>query len=359
MTAINLADFYRTANLSPSHEIITLRTEPVKKAAAQITGEQSVDLVRYYYGLPRAQEATWLPELFRESDASFSLIENEREAAVLAAAILATSIGSGSPRPAVAVLAGSGGGLRAPLVCPQVVGQARDTLVSDAIERRNGALPDVRSIKAPGRTKTGASAAAAVVAQDWAKAGETLKLVSDENVKNIEALVSQTVSILTPLTSAIKELREEVQILWWHIGGWSRDLQKPFAEFPAETAAMLAGIDIAELSDAVRPPASSLVLLEKTLALGRETVPADCTFESAVMGLSVDQLAAIDLPASLTGIVDLCPIHTALLKAREIGGNGAWHQAFTKSTGLEPTAALSPICFAMQALRERLLTYCI
>jgi hypothetical protein len=188
---------------------------------------------------------------------------------------------------------------------------------------------------------------------------ETLKQIPEESVKNIEALVLQTISALTPLTGAIKELREEVQILWWHIGGWNRELKKPFSEFLAETAALLAGIDMAEMSNSIRPPASSIVLLEKTIALGRKKVTTGGSFESAISGLSADQLAGLELPASLATTLDLCPIHTALLKAREIGGKGAWHQAFTKATGLEPSATLSPIGFAMQALRERLLTYCV
>ncbi len=54
-------------------------------------------------------------------------------------------------------------------------------------------------------------------------------------------------------------------MLWWHVGGWSRLLDKPFAELDLGLAAVLAGVDMADMSRSAAGPAATPAILQGLL----------------------------------------------------------------------------------------------
>jgi hypothetical protein len=179
--------------------------------------------------------------------------------------------------------------------------------------------------------------------------------VSEESTEITKTLADQVFAVVQPLALQVQTLREEVEMLWWHVGGWSRLLDKPFAELDIGLAAVLAGIDMADMSRSSAGPAAAPAIFQRTLAAGRKTQAAMIAIHSAVDALPQDQFDHLGLSSKLPAVPEICPVLTAYAKAREIGFGSAWHVAYAKATGLEAGTTFGPLELAMQAYRERLL----
>ena len=92
MSNFNFGDSYKAAGLNPGPDIIGLRQEPFNQLLEQIDSQMTMDFTRLLYGLPIPRGTEWFREAFAETDPSFSMVDNEREAAVLSACLLNAAI---------------------------------------------------------------------------------------------------------------------------------------------------------------------------------------------------------------------------------------------------------------------------
>lgn len=353
MAGFNFADSYRAAGLNPGPDILRLRQEPFDRLREDISASLAVDLTRLYFGLSVPRGTEWFRAIFGEADPSFSLIDNQREAAVLAAGLLSAAIEDGKTYAALALLTTSAAGLRRPAVRPELLDEARHAISVEAIatRKRNPSNPD--QIKAPTKSKLPTDAATLAQSGDWGKTAALFKQVSDEAYEATKVLANQTASVIRPLAADVADLAEEVEMLWWHIGGWSRFLEKPFAELKPALAAVMAGLDLADLSRTLAGPAAAPAILQRTITIGRKGKVLKLTIKDAVDALSSEALESLPLDEALGSVPDICPVLTAFAKASEIGAGIGWHGAYTKTTGLEPSASFQPLDLALQVYRER------
>ena len=119
MTGFNLADNYRAAGLTAGPDVLRTRQEPFDKLRKAIDPGTAIDLTRLYFGLPVPRGTDWFRDAFGEADASFSLVDNAREASVLAAGLLESASADGKIYAALAILTTAAGGLREPPVRPR------------------------------------------------------------------------------------------------------------------------------------------------------------------------------------------------------------------------------------------------
>jgi hypothetical protein len=180
-----------------------------------------------------------------------------------------------------------------------------------------------------------------------------LKKVRLEEQEAIKSIATQVSNSLSPLVRQMRLMREETQILWWMFGKSSRTLNKPFRSFTAAQAAILAGLELGELTD-VTPlgPVAAPAMLERVIQLA----PAKATrttIASAIDGFEADDLAKLRPPAKDL-LPTIYPLMTAITKATDIG-QGSWHGAFAKATGVDATTGISAIELASQIYAEHLL----
>lgn len=355
MSSYNFADNYRAAGLAVGPEVLRTRQQPFDKLREAINSRSSVDLIRIYFGLRVPQGTEWFRSAFAETDVSFSLIDNEREAAVLAAGLLEAAVEDGTLYPAFGVLTATVGGVRTPLVRQDLVASMRRKIQEQALNTRNSDYINPLTINVPAKSKLGSELAALSAAPDAAKTATLLKQVSEEFTSTSKTLAEQITDGFNSITSHITTLREEVELLWWHVGGWSRLLERPFSELSAGLAAVLAGIDVAELSRSDTGAAAAAALLQRTLAVGRNGALNNVSIREVADTLDEQQLGRIWLPPKLGDVPDICPVLTALAKAKEIGRGPAWHGAFQKASGIDVDVSLTPLEMAVQVYRERLL----
>ena len=352
----NFADNYRAAGLTVSPEVLRARQAPFDKLRKELTPQIAADLVRLYYDLKVPRGTDWFRDAFGgEADPSFSMIDNAREAAVLSAGLLEAAAEDGKVYAILGVLTGSAAGIRQPAVRPDLPGLMGTALERQANSLINLSAGDPSAIKNPVPSKITAELTNLVNAPDLTPAVTLLKQVSEEGVERTKTLTGQVYAVVRPLVAKVVNLEEKIEMLSWHIGGWSRLLDTPFAEFEIGPVALLAGLDMADMSRSTTGPVSARALLQRTIGAGRKARAGKVSLKDAVDALDLEAIGRLDLATTLQYFPDICPILNALARALDVGAGPAWHASFVRDSHLEADIALSPLDLALQTYRERLL----
>jgi len=355
MSNFNLADHYRAAGLTPGPDILRLRQDSFELLRKEIVPAFAVTLARLYFGRPPGDGAEAFRAPFANADPSFSLVDNAREVAVLAGCLLTAALGDGEGYAGLAPVTAAAAGLRKPVAAATLLDGFLRTLAEQAISQRDRDHAEPTQIKSPAASKIGTETTALAGAGDWGKAAALIKQTSDESFAATRTLVAQTVSVVRPLAEDVADLREEVAILWWYIGGWSRSLDCPLTDLAPGVANLLVGLDLAHLSNSGAGPVAAPALLSRITANVRKgRTGAKLTLASAVDELTGDQLNRLAQPNNVESAYDICPVHCAVAKARESGGGDGWHAAFKSITGLSATVEFRPLDLSLQAYREGL-----
>jgi GTPase-associated system helical domain len=355
MPRFNFADSYREAALNAGPEVLRLRQEPFEKMRQRMDVATALDLTRLYFGLPVPNGTDWFRDAFGETDPSFSMYDNGREAAVLAAGLLGAALEDDKPYAALAPLTTSAAGHREPVVNAELLEDARRMLGESAVATREWKMADPLQIKLAAQSNVPGEAATLPQANDWGKVATLFKLVSEEWTGATKDLATQVTNVMVPLSGQVAALREEVEMLWWYVGGWSRVLNKPFHELKPGLAAAMAGLDMADLSRTPFGPIAAPAILQRIVSGVRRRQPSKVTIKDAVEALPSRAFDGLQLAAELKNVLDLCPVLAAFLKASEIGRGSAWHGPFASATRLDATAEFQPLELATQVYRERLL----
>lgn len=136
MTEFNFADNYRAAGLTTGADALRTRQEPFDKLRRAVDPGIATDLTRLYFGLCVPRGTNWFRDAFGATDASFSLIDNAREASVLAAGLLEAAAADGKFYAALATLTTAAGGLRQPPVRPDLIDVMRFAIRKEAVSAR-------------------------------------------------------------------------------------------------------------------------------------------------------------------------------------------------------------------------------
>lgn len=352
MAKFNFADRYAEAGLAPTSQTIANRQAPADRIVGNATSENILDLVGAYYASP-SLDLAWLRDEFAQEDASFSLVNNERETRVLAASILGTLVANGNAVAILAVLVGGVAGLRQPPEAQWLLREAASELLARSVADRKPAEIDTKVT--PTAISKLADEIAAVPVNDWASLLAMLGKIRSEAQGSVGTTSRQTTAALAELELNMRYLREESQMLWWLFGGHSRSLQRSFKTFRPQQAALVGAVDLGSLTTVSQlGPVAAPAMLERIVILAptpKGTPVRDLA--SAVDGLPEEDLQRLEifedkLPARLA------PVTAAIDLARTIG-KGAWHSRFRERTGLEATIALDPVALGEQLYREHLL----
>ena len=352
MTKFSFADRYAAAGLAPTSQAIADRQAPADRIVTGATSAMVLDLVGAYYESP-GLDLAWLRDEFATEDASFSLVNNERETRVLAAAILGALVAAGNAEAILAVLIGGVAGLRQPPEASWLLRDAASELLARSVAERktNKVNTKVQHAAVPKL----AEEIAAIAVNDWAGLLSMLGKIRLEAQNSASTISKQATAALDALDSRVSYLREESQMLWWLFGGHSRSLQRSFAAFGPQQAALVGAVDLGALTTVSRlGPVAAPAMLERIVNLARERVGAPVRdLASAIDALPEEDLKRLKtfedkLPAWLA------PMTAAINLARTMG-TGIWHARFREQTGLEATVALDPVAMGEQLYREHLL----
>lgn len=148
------------------------------------------------------------------------------------------------------------------------------------------------------------------------------------------------------LVDASKKADEELDMLSWVFGQRSLLPDQPFADIPADQMPLVFARDLASLTTIYPGPNPVPALLARA--------GVNCTTEmrivDAVNAVTDDWTAAAlknRKPSPATS-----PIHFALTKRQETGVGDSWYAGWTAITGIDLSAAMSPIALAELFYRE-------
>ena len=346
----SFADNYKLGGLNPTPEIVGLRKPAFDKVLRDLNQNQTLDLLRMYYALPVTAGIEWFRAAFAEADQSFTLVDNEREIMVLAGCLLSASIDRGDVGTILGMIAGTAADQRAPSVLVELPNAARGAMDVHAIAMREAKLvgtPFTQRQKAQYAEKADALSAAG----DWPRAAELMKALGDEVFEGTKHSLTQSNAAIPPLVTAVEVLQEQVNILWWLIGGYSRALEAPFATLVPGLAGVMAGFDAARLSARPIGPVAISALIGRLLGAMFET---EASIDNAVVHFPRDKFERLALGGKLGGVADLCPVLGALQRIRDVGPSPSWAASYTTATKLDPTTRLKVSALALQTYVETL-----
>ena len=346
------ADRYAEAGIAPTAQTIASRQAPAERIVVSATSAQILDLVGIYYGSP-GLALTWLRDEFAKEDPTFSLVLNERETRVLAAAILGALVANQVEIAVLSVIVGSVSGQRPPLQAEWLLRNAEGAHGKIAVDQRKPSKVNAQVTHTT--TPKLADEIAGLVSGDWATLLSVLAKIRTESQSSAKATSTQISAALSGLSRQIQLQREESQMLWWLVGGHSRSLSRGFATFSAPQAALVGALDLGALTTVTElGPVAAPAMLERIISLAKKPKGAVQTdIAGAIDGLARDDLEK--LPASASALPPrLAPISAALALARSAGA-GAWHIRFQEVSGFAATLEFEPTVLATQLYRESLL----
>ena len=348
--SVNLADLYQAANVPVSAEDFKLRQDGFDAAGKDLTEKKLIDCCRIYFGWwEKVDEFDWFLSAFR-NDPRFSFTGNQRESSVLAGALLLKELKSGNAFAGLVVLCAAVQDKRQPAV-PGIPLSVFDT------EFKNLTVEETRSLwyntdfKALGKT--------AITKE---------KMVEDNTVPTMATAVATALAethsaskaaftelqgIVSKMAEDLSSAREQLAMLWWLTGGWSRKLTRSFIDVGAPLAYFSAGLDLADLSATVHGPYSSEALLVRILTPVKKKRAT--TLGELGDSPSEEDFKRLDVSEEGKAYPEICPASAALLRSAEIGKGNAWHAAFEKAAYLPASTLLQPQEVAIQAMYERLL----
>lgn len=349
MANFNFAEAYRSSGLVADAETIKVRQPAFESIAKLIKGNgKSLELARLYFGLP-VQDIEWFREPFASADNSFSMNGNANEVAALAACLLEAT---GDELGTLAALSISAFGARAPVVRPEMLARLSYSNGQKQINYRKDIPTSPEKIRVSGKEDAVAAIEVFAQGQELSQAVDAFRKLNSDSQSAGRSLAEQTKTFATALSDQMDVLNEKVELLWWHIGGWSSITNSPFVEMDVGSASILAGLDMCSLSSTYNGPVGMPALLYRTIWQGREINNDELSFADAIASLRDQGINLINVSEAARKYPEIYPVHVAIQKAKEIEGADAWYSTFEKVTGLSHDIKFRPSDLAVQVFRE-------
>lgn|GEM_PF-1880916 len=346
------ADRYAEAGISPSADLINSRQEPVVRIVNNINNTQILDLVAVYYGDSNT-DLDWFRDEFIKEDASFSLVNNERETRVLAALVLSKLVDNNMSVAMLALSTGGFRGKRAPSQSSWLLKDAEEAISQYSVNERRPA--EINTKVTPTITaKLQDEVALLANTNDWAALILILEKIRAESKMSAQTTAQQITKALTELNLQTEFMREESQMLWWLIGGHSRTFERSFTTFGQQQAALIGAVDLSILTtQSMCGPIAIPAMLERVIASAKKIKGVSSQkLATAIDGFDIEDLKLVEVSTTLSPIIT--PITSAIEMARTMG-LGAWHSTFKSRAKLDSSIELDHTSMAEQLYRECLL----
>jgi hypothetical protein len=352
-TTAMLPDFpkwYASLGLGKSVDLHQLRWTAVSAIVSTATPAMIEGLLRLAFATkqpPSDEVVNALRAAIHEADPPATL-DNARELQVFAGSVLAALMVRGSgigARAAMAVTTTAGYGRSTPDLPMDLFALANAHLSNIANAMRKRTPITIQNTEIPIDLAPVLEKAAG---NNWQPVNEAFSLLTPALQKPLQTLVARQASLIQAINAAFAVQDEELNILWWVIGGYSRDLQEPFANVPNAIRPLIFAKELSDLTVFLPGPASAVAVLSRS---GLDEHPS--TIAGAVNGTSADWTRPLvkELPASPIST----PVHFAIERELETGAGTDWLAGWSATTQLDPNAQITSLTLGTLFYRERLL----
>lgn len=350
--ALDFADSFREFWPAAERSLVEARVAALNKLSieAQKSVRKIVGLTRIAYNIPLAdgdETGEWLQKTLREKEAGFSLTRDREDAKIMSAIVLDSIIKAGNyDRVATLLMAATFAGQRRAPGEGKLEITARDIFSGSA--RNRGLKFNHRILKSQWRETSKATNSIATTF-DAATVKTAIEAVAAEAKAAEARAIEKFNGTLEQLTTENVRLAEEVDLLWWHLGGQSYILQRPLASIEATSLPIVIGTDVAQMVNNLPGPHGALGIIRKALgasAEGRQTI------EASLKAVGPEDRAKLLVGARDKDVIASLNHGLALLDDETTAASFA--QTFRKRTALSEGAELTRFEIATQAYFERL-----
>lgn len=350
--AFDFADVFREFYPSAERSLVEARVAALTELSTEARKSvgKIVGLTRIAYDIPLAdsdETGEWLQATIREKEAGFSLVRDREDARIISAIVLDSILHAGNcDRVATLLMAATFAGKRRAPGDGKLEITARD-LFSDAARNR-GLEFNARISKSQWRETSKATNSVAtnfdattVIAAIQAVAAEA-KAAEARAIEKFNTALNQ-------LTAENVRLAEEVDLLWWHLGGQSYILQRPLASIETTSLPFVIGSDVAQMVNTLPGPHGALGIVREALGTSagdRQTLGA------TLKAVEPDDRSKLLVDARDKDVIASLNFGLALLDDEMTAGSFA--KTFQKRTALSPDTELTRFDIATQAYFERL-----
>ena len=349
-------DWMRDALADIDDSVLKRRWSGVEALAGSLKDDDVLDLVLYSTGCEMHDDASLqkVRSTFWEHDNAFRMEGNELELRRLCGAVLIHILHREPARRldvALASICVHFGGSLDEHGWPVLLQEAEKTVQhlsagvrsSDVIGRNPGrtALPS----KVLGRMK------------ELIDEGHDQIPIADLNVllSQFAKTINQLGRDHSELSGALALQKEENDILWWLVGGYSNDLEQRFDVMNGATAAIIAGKELADHVIHLPGPLSVGNILQRVI---KKTEDSDVavSFETLVPELPMHWRQKV-VADSTDRVLRYCPLTTAISHCVAMEDNASWVTLFSKQFPLSTKLEMRPEVLAYQMYRERMLSF--
>lgn len=308
---------------------------------------------------PNSNSLTEIVEAFRQADPERPVDASGHEIEVLAAICLVVLIDSNEDQElatatALALASASMCGARAPNL-PMDLADIASVQLRELSETNNLRPEFSRYLDVPAPSLSFDNAVkqfqAAPNADGFAAA---MKIVAESTTNVLKTQLRNQKRAFDATSKTMEMQDEELQMLWWLIGGRSWNLDCPFEEVNAEARTLVLAKELADETNIYPGPVSILGLLSRAHVGEAETsIPkAVMAAESGATNWLNELLEHIgdDEPSSVT-----LPLHLAIKRQIEAGRGETWVAAWAGATGIPVDFTCTQLKLAEHFYRECLL----
>lgn len=350
--AFDFADAFRELLPAAERSLVEARVAALAKlsTAARKSVEKIVGLTRIAFGIPLAdgdETGEWLQATIREKEAGFSLSRDHEDARMMSAIVLDSILQAGNyDRVATLLFAATFAGQRRTPGTGKLELAARDIFSDSA--RNRGLKFNTRISKSQWRDTSKAIASVATNF-DATTVKTALDAVATEARAAEERAIEKFNATLTQLTTENIRLAEEVDLLWWHLGGWSYILKRPLDSIEATSLPFVIGSDVAQMVNNLPGPHGALGIIRKALGTSADEKQ---TIEATLKAVEPDDRIKLLVSVRDKDVIASLNYGLALLDDETTADSFA--RAFQKRTALSSDAELTRFEIASQAYFERL-----
>lgn len=349
---LNFPDWYQPVTFGHDRGTIALRWAGIEGFLKEATTSAMLDLVRFVFFLRTSTNDT-LSEVrgqFNAADPTFKTAGNDQELRILAGSILASvCLDMNSEHGeiiALAILTTSACQSRKLELSFDLIGMAIARVKFDAINARK--RPQFEKLKIFTHKEAFEKAGTQLLlAWNANGAAEAIKSVGSATEALVDS-VQQAVRIKFDQIHALLEIQdEELQLVWWLVGGWSFMWGCNFKDIPAKARPILLSFEAARMT-VLTTEMPSLNAIFLRLGIGqnlRLSIPI------AVNSCSADHLK--NLAPKKSPCPFLFPLTNAIFRASETAGGKTWIDAWENTASVQNSSQIDSLELAIQFYREQ------
>lgn len=342
----DFVDWCQQISFFENRETLEMRWRAIEKIVDVISDEDIEELIRVYFGVTVSPEGylKLFKESFRTEDSMFRYTGNDLEVAVMAGCVLALlCINRDNDNVSLLILTASAFNLRSSEVTTiDLVRIASDVILRDGVkERERSSLNKPKNVF----FKKNIDSVLEQIDTMTASGQNSTKVLAESLFSTLKLFQTETNKNITNLQKRLEVQDEELQILWWMVGGYSDMWGFAFSDLPEKSRPILVAKEVSGLVGFFSEPPSIKSIFSH---LG---VP-DCSSYSifdVVSACEPQQLKKLTPAANVCPII--YPLHSAIYFAHE-NEDASWKEVWQRKSMIQADALVSACDLSMQFYHE-------